>query len=105
MPHAQTQAHNSGQVRTRSAGILGIGYAVPDRVLSNADLEAMVDTSDEWIRTRTGIRERRVADESVCSSDLGLGAARMALQDAGLTPRDIDLIIVATLTPDTWMPS
>jgi 3-oxoacyl-[acyl-carrier-protein] synthase-3 len=73
-------------------------------VLTNFDLEKMVDTSDEWIRTRTGIEQRRIADPDVATSDLALESARAALADAHLTPADIDLVIVATVTPDTLFP-
>lgn len=89
----------------RAAGITGIGRAIPDKVLTNADLEKMVDTSDEWIVTRTGIRERRIAEENIASSDLGLEAARKALENAGVEPEEIDLIIVATITPDMAFPA
>ncbi len=88
-----------------SAGIKGIGHAVPPRVVTNREMETIVDTSAEWIETRTGIRERRLAEGHVCSSDLGLEAGRRALEDAGLRPEEIDLVIVATLTPDTFMPA
>lgn len=87
------------------AGILGIGSYLPERRLTNADLEKSVDTSDEWIVQRTGIRERRIAAENQATSDLGLEAARRALADAGLAVTDIDLIVVATATPDTLTPS
>lgn len=87
------------------AGIWGTGSYVPERVLTNQDLEQMVDTSDEWIVTRTGIRERRIADPDIASSDMGTIAARRALDSAGLTAGDIDLIIVATVTPDMNFPS
>ncbi len=87
------------------AGVLGVGAAVPDRVLTNADLEKMVDTSDEWITTRTGIKERRIADPETATSDLATEAARRALADAGLEPGEIDLIIVATVTPDMAFPA
>lgn len=87
------------------AKIIGTGSAVPEKVLTNFDLEKMVDTSDEWIRRRTGIIERRICDENTASSDLGLLAAGRALEDAGLEPGDIDLIIVTTITPDTIFPS
>ncbi len=90
---------------TRSTVILGTGSYAPARVLTNAELSAMVDTSDEWIRTRSGIRERRIAAPDEASSDMGLQAARRALEDAGLTPADIDLLVVATVTPDTPMPA
>jgi len=90
--------------QTRPAGIIATGSYVPDRVLTNFDLEKMVDTSDEWIRTRTGIRERRIADPDVATSDLALHAARAAIASAGLANDDIDLIIVATVTPDMIFP-
>jgi len=78
---------------------------VPDRVLSNSDLEVMVDTSDEWITERTGIRERRIADESQAASDLAFEASKIALDRAGLSAADIELIIVATVTGDMPFPS
>ncbi|MCE5244847.1 MAG: beta-ketoacyl-ACP synthase III [Syntrophobacteraceae bacterium] len=84
--------------------ITGTGRYVPPRVVSNAELAGLMDTSDEWIRTRTGIIERRFADEGVSSSDLGLEAARRAIEDAGLQPSDMDLIIFATLSPDHHFP-
>jgi 3-oxoacyl-[acyl-carrier-protein] synthase-3 len=89
----------------KSAVIRGIGAYYPERVLTNADLEKMVDTSDDWIRTRTGIRERRIADPSMASSDLAYRAAMAALEKAGRKPTDIDLIMVATVTPDYVFPS
>jgi len=89
----------------RKIKIVGSGFYVPDRVLTNADLEKLVDTSDEWIITRTGIKERRVAADSQASSDLGLEAAKRALKTAGLKAKDIDLILVGTSTPDTVFPS
>lgn len=89
----------------KSAVIRGIGAYYPERVLTNADLEKMVDTSDEWIRTRTGIRERRIADPSMASSDLAQRAALAALEKAGRKPTDLDLIMVATVTPDYVFPS
>jgi len=85
--------------------IAGTGSYVPDRVLSNADLEQMVDTTDEWIMTRTGIRERRIAAENQATSDLAAIAAKRAIENAKLTPTDIDLVIVATITPDMQFPS
>ncbi len=87
------------------AGILGIGVYVPEKVLTNDDLERMVDTNDEWIRSRSGIRERHIAAPEEATSDLALQAARNALADAGLKPDDIDLIIVSTNTPDTLFPA
>ena len=89
----------------RGATIVGTGMYVPDRVLSNADLERMVETSDEWIRERTGIVERRIGAPGQASSDLALIAARQALEAAKLEPTDIDQIIVATTTPDRILPS
>jgi len=91
--------------RKRKVKIIGTGAYTPEKVLCNADLEKMVETSDEWITTRTGIKERRIASPEQATSDLGIEAARLALKDAGLTPSDIDLIIVATSTPDTLFPS
>jgi len=85
--------------------IIATGSYVPERVLSNFDLEKMVDTSDEWIRSRTGIAERRISSESEASSDLGAAAAQEALKRAGLKPEEIDLILVATITPDMFFPS
>lgn len=85
--------------------VAGTGRYVPEKVLTNADLERMVETSDEWIVKRTGIRERRIAAENESTSDLGLEAARMALNNAGLEPGDLDAIILATLTPDTYCPA
>ena len=73
-------------------------------MLTNFDLEKMVDTSDEWIRTRTGIQERRIAPPEVATSDLALASARAALESAGIAPADLDLIVVATVTPDTFFP-
>jgi 3-oxoacyl-[acyl-carrier-protein] synthase-3 len=89
----------------RRAGILGIGTSIPDRVLTNAELEEMVDTSNEWIVSRTGIRERRIAAEEETTGDLAEEAARKALAAAGLTPGDLELIIVATVTPDMPFPA
>jgi 3-oxoacyl-[acyl-carrier-protein] synthase-3 len=85
--------------------IRGIGAFYPERILTNFDLEKMVDTSDEWIRTRTGIRERRIADPSVASSDLAFQAAQKAMDRAGWTPEDLDMIMVATVTSDYPFPS
>ncbi|HHW02910.1 MAG TPA: ketoacyl-ACP synthase III [Thermoanaerobacterales bacterium] len=89
----------------KKAGIIGIGSYVPDKVLSNFDLEKMVDTSDEWIKTRTGISFRRIGPENACTSDLGVEAAKRALEHAKLSPEDIDLIIVASASPDMIFPS
>jgi len=87
------------------ARIIGTGRYLPEKVVTNADLEALVDTSDEWIRERTGIRERRVAAEGQTTGDLAEAAARIALSDAGVEPSEIDLLIVGTTTPDIVFPS
>ena len=89
----------------RRIKITGTGFYVPDKVLTNFDLEKMVDTSDEWIVSRTGIRERRIAAADQITSDLAVQAAHKTLKNAGLKVKDIDLIIVATSTPDTIFPS
>jgi 3-oxoacyl-[acyl-carrier-protein] synthase III len=86
------------------ATITAIGHYVPDRVLSNADLEKMVDTNDEWIRTRTGIRERRILDDGA-SSDMGARAIEQMLKNRDIPASEIELIIVATVTPDMFFPS
>jgi 3-oxoacyl-[acyl-carrier-protein] synthase III len=88
-----------------NAGILGIGRFIPEKVVTNLDLEKVMDTSDEWIRTRTGIQERRIAGDNVDTSDIGYEAAVKALDDAGVAPEEIDLILVATVTPDQPFPS
>jgi 3-oxoacyl-[acyl-carrier-protein] synthase III len=85
--------------------IIGTGGYLPAKVLSNADLERMVDTTDEWIHTRTGIRQRHIAADDENTSDLALQAGRQALDAAGLAPGELDLIIVATTTPDMVFPS
>jgi 3-oxoacyl-[acyl-carrier-protein] synthase-3 len=85
--------------------IIGTGSYLPAKVLANRDLEQMVDTTDEWIYTRTGIRQRHVAADEEKTSDLALQASRRALAAAGITPADLDLIIVATTTPDMVFPS
>ncbi len=89
----------------RRAGIVGTGSALPEKVLTNAYFESIVDTSDEWIVTRTGIKERRMAEEGVNTSDLGMQAAYKALERAGMTPEDLDLIICATVTGDMPFPA
>ncbi len=89
--------------RTRAA-ITAVGHYLPEKVLSNADLEKMVDTSDEWIRTRTGIRERRILEQGA-TSDLGAGALNALLKNRGIGPEELDMIIVATVTPDMFFPS
>ena len=86
-------------------GILGTGSYVPEKILTNADLTKMVETSDEWIVSRTGIKERRIASKAQAASDLAYEAAIKALKHANLTPEDLDLILVATITPDMLFPS
>ena len=90
---------------TRPVKITGLATYVPPKILSNADLEKLVETSDEWILQRTGIRERHIVEPGVGTSDLALPAARQAIEEAGLTPRDIGFIVVGTTTPDTIFPS
>jgi len=85
--------------------IAGTGSYVPDKVLTNADLEKMVDTSDEWIVSRTGIRERHIAGSETATSDLAVRAAENALENAGVKPEELDLIVVSTITPDHPTPS
>ena len=89
----------------RRIGITGVGAYVPERVVTNADLERMVATSDQWIVERTGIRERRIAEPEQAASDLAVPACRQALERAGVDARDVDLIIVATATPDMVFPA
>lgn len=86
-------------------GIVGTGSYVPEKVLTNFDLEKILDTSDEWIFTRTGIRERRVAAPDQAASDLAKVAAERALEAAGMRPEEIELIVMATITPDTHCPA
>lgn len=87
------------------AGIIGTGHYVPEKIVTNKDLEKIVDTSDEWIRTRTGIEERRIARDDEDTSDMAQEASKKALENAGINGEDIDLILVATVTPDTSFPS
>ncbi|HFJ9286881.1 TPA: beta-ketoacyl-ACP synthase III [Bacillus toyonensis] len=88
-----------------NVGILGIGRYVPEKVVTNHDLEKVMDTSDEWICTRTGIAERRIADETIDTSYMAVEASKKALEDAGISGEDIDLILVATVTPDRAFPA
>jgi 3-oxoacyl-[acyl-carrier-protein] synthase-3 len=88
-----------------SVGIAGLGVAVPSKALTNRDLEKLVDTSDEWITTRTGIRERRIAEPGTPTSDLAAEAARGALEAAGIAAADLDLIVLATFSPDCPFPA
>jgi 3-oxoacyl-[acyl-carrier-protein] synthase-3 len=85
--------------------IAGTGRFLPERIMTNADLEKIVDTTDEWIRTRTGVERRHVAADDQTTSDLCLGAARIALDDAGVTAEEIDLLIIGTTTPDLIFPN
>ena len=87
------------------ARIIGVGAYAPKRILTNADLEKLVDTNDEWIQQRSGIRERRIADETEATSDLALKAAAQALERANLVPEDIEFIAVGTTTPDMFFPT
>ncbi|QBG46514.1 ketoacyl-ACP synthase III [Verrucomicrobia bacterium S94] len=89
----------------RKVSIIGTGSYVPEKVLTNRDLEQIVETSDEWIYSRTGMRERHIAADDQAASDLGAAAAERALADAGISADEIDLIIVATLSPDMFFPS
>lgn len=89
----------------KNIGILGLGHYLPAKILTNHDLEKMVDTSDEWITTRTGIKERRIADRTEKNSDLAIRAAREAVANSGISPEDIELIIVTTISPDSNFPS
>ncbi|WP_042200036.1 beta-ketoacyl-ACP synthase III [Paenibacillus camerounensis] len=89
----------------RSVGVIGTGKYVPEKILTNSDLEKIVETNDEWIVSRTGIRERHIAAPHEATSDLAYEAALKALASAGMKAEDLDLIIVATITPDTSFPS
>lgn len=100
-PQPRTRPHQTN----RTVSIIGTGSYLPERVLSNAEMEKMVETSDDWITTRTGIKERRIAAESESTSDLAAQAAQAAMENAGITADEIDLIIVATVTPDMAFPS
>lgn len=93
------------QLPNRTTHIIGWGHEVPSTILTNADLEKIVETSDEWITTRTGIRERRIAAEGETTASMASIAAARALAVAGISADDVDLIVVATLTPDHLMPS
>lgn len=103
----QTRVEGLGLIgdRTTRSVIVGCGSALPDRVMTNADLSRIVDTSDDWIVQRTGIRERRIAVDGERTSDLATRAARAALEDGGFAPDDIDLVVVATTTPDHTFPA
>lgn len=88
-----------------NVGVLGTGQYLPTKVLTNKDLEKIVDTSDEWIKTRTGIEERRIATDDIDTSDMAFFAAQQALENANVSADEIDLILVATVTPDSSFPS
>jgi 3-oxoacyl-[acyl-carrier-protein] synthase-3 len=94
-----------GKTSPRRAVLAGTGASLPERVLDNADLEKIVDTSDEWITTRTGIKERRIAVDGDTTSSLSTDAARSALKRAGIEPQDLDMIICGTITPDMHLPA
>src|SRR6266850_1323275 len=94
-----------GRPRMTRAKIVGVGAYAPKRILSNADLEKMVETNDEWIVQRSGIRERHIADETEATSDLAVKAAQQALERANLVPEDVDFIAVGTTTPDMIFPT
>ena len=87
------------------AKIIGLGKYLPEKILTNAELEKMVDTSDEWITKRVGIKERHISDEDIFASDLAARAAENALKDAGMAAEELDLIVVATVSPDMYTPS
>ncbi|MAV59880.1 MAG: 3-oxoacyl-ACP synthase [Euryarchaeota archaeon] len=88
-----------------SAGIVGLGFYVPPKIMTNDDWSTIVDTSDEWITNKTGIKERRIADDNICTSDLAVMASIEAMKDANIESGDIDLIILATSSPDVPLPS
>src|ERR671922_1818120 len=98
-PRAQHGFHG------RTCSITSVGSYVPKRVLTNADLEQMVDTSDQWITTRTGIKQRRIAAANEFTSDMAAKASHLAMERGGVMPEQIDLIIVATITPDMPFPA
>lgn len=103
--HESETVKGTEQVNGRPVGIRGMGMYVPPQVLTNFDLEKMVDTSDEWIRERTGILERRVAPPEMATSDMAIAAARSCLESAGVDGKDVDLIIVASASPDHAFPA
>lgn len=107
-PTSQSPLHHPRAVhdfKGRTCSIVGVGSYVPEKILTNADLEKLVDTSDEWITTRTGIKQRRIAAEGQFTSHMAAEAAKRAMADAKVTAEQIDLIIVATITPDMPFPS
>jgi 3-oxoacyl-[acyl-carrier-protein] synthase III len=104
LEHTSSNGHSARRTLV-SAGITGLGHYTPEKILSNSDLESIVETNDEWIRSRTGIEKRHIAAEGETLADLATKAAQAALADAGLSVDQIDLIIVATCTPDFLFPS
>jgi len=96
---------NSNSSSSLTTSLLGTGSYAPQRIMTNAELEKMVDTNDEWIRTRTGIRERRIADSHETTSDMAAAAARSALENAGIVAQELSMIICATVTPDMFFPN
>lgn len=102
---AKSVVNESVPKTLRSVSIIGTGSYLPKRVLTNADLAKMIDTTDEWITTRTGIKERHIAADDQATSDLAAEAAKRALRQSGLTAEDLDMIIVATVSPDMFFPS
>ena len=100
-PQPRTRTH----LRKRTVSIIGTGSYLPEKILTNAELEKSVDTTDEWIVSRTGIKERRIAAADECTSDLAAKAALAAMENAGIGAEEVDLIIVATVTPDMFFPS
>ena len=107
MTHASASKLSNPRVKNlpRTCSIESVGAYVPEKILTNADLEKMVETTDEWITTRTGIQQRRIACNTEFTSDMAAKAGRLALDRAGVTPEQVDLIIVATITPDMLFPS
>src|SRR3982751_191765 len=103
-PRSNPQRQHSGKSR-RTVSIVGTGSYVPEKRVTNADLMKIVDTSDEWITTRTGIKERRIAAKDEQTSDMASKAALKALEQAEVSPKDVDLILVATATPDMLFPA
>src|SRR5712672_2742639 len=101
LPQPRTRTH----LPKRTVSIIGTGSYLPAKALTNAELETMVETSDDWIISRTGIRERRIAAAGEFTSDLAANAAKAAIENAGIAPETIDLIIVASITPNMLMPS
>src|SRR6201987_2786810 len=100
-PRSNPRSHKT----LRTVSIIGTGSYVPEKVLTNEDLSRMVDTSDDWITTRTGIKERRIAAKDENTSDMATKAALKAMEQAKISPKEIDLIIVATATPDMLFPA